>query len=131
VGGDDAKPNGQEARTSKKLSRGELLRLGGMLAVGSAAAPMLSACGGSRSAGGKGFAGATLTVATVSNSQMEDMQSLVGHFTKQTGIRVNFLFLPENDLRQRVTQDVAMNAGNFDIVTIGTTIPRSGAGTGG
>ena len=91
-----------------------------MLAVGSAAAPLLSACGGSGGAAGKGMAGTTLTVATVSNSQMEDMQSLAGHFTEKTGIRVNFLFLPENDLRQRVTQDVAMNAGNFDIVTIGS-----------
>jgi len=61
-----------------------------------------------------------LTVATVSNPQMEDMQSLVGDFTDKTGIRAEFLFLPENHLRQRVTQDVAMRAGNFDIVTIGS-----------
>jgi sorbitol/mannitol transport system substrate-binding protein len=94
--------------------------MGGALAVGSAAAPMLSACGGSGGAAGKSLAGTTLTVATVSNPQMEDMQSLVGHFTEQTGIKVRFLFLPENALRQRVTQDVAMRAGNFDIVTIGS-----------
>ncbi len=109
---------GGPAKTT--FTRGEILKLGGMLAAGSAAAPLLSACGGSGGASGGKFAGTTLTVATVSNSQMEDMQSLVGHFTEKTGINVRFLFLPENDLRQRVTQDVAMRAGNFDIVTIGS-----------
>ncbi len=43
-------------------------------------------------------------MATVSNSQMEDMQSLVGRFTEKAGIGVEFLFLPENDLCQKVTQ---------------------------
>jgi sorbitol/mannitol transport system substrate-binding protein len=109
---------GGPARTT--FTRGEILKLGGMLAAGSAAAPLLSACGGSGGASGGEFAGTTLTVATVSNSQMEDMEALVGDFTDKTGINVRFLFLPENDLRQRVTQDVAMRAGNFDIVTIGS-----------
>lgn len=62
--------------------------MGGTLAACSAAAPMLSACGGSGSAVGKGLTGITLTVATVSNSRMEDMHSLVGHFTEKTGIKV-------------------------------------------
>ena len=93
--------------------------MGGALAAGSVAAPWLSACGDSP--GGKaGLARTSLTIATVSNSQMEDMQSLIGDFTDKTGIKARFLFLPENDLRQRVTQDVAMKAGNFDIVTIGS-----------
>jgi sorbitol/mannitol transport system substrate-binding protein len=105
---------------ARKFTRRIFLKMGGALAVGSAAAPMLSACSGSGGSSSKGLAGTTLTVATVSNSQMEDMQSLVGHFTEKTGIKVRFLFLPENDLRQRVTQDVAMKAGNFDIVTIGS-----------
>ncbi len=59
-------------------------------------------------------------MATVSNSQMEDMQSLIGHLSEKSGIEVRFLLLPENDLRQRVTQDVAMRAGSFDTVTIGS-----------
>ena len=101
----------------RKYTRAEVLKLGGMIAAGSSALPLFSACG---SASGKGLAGTTLTVATVSNSQMEDMQSLIGHFTDKTGIKVKFLVLPENDLRQRVTQDVAMKSGNFDIVTIGS-----------
>lgn len=113
----DERTSVEEGRSGRKFTRAEVLKLGGMLAAGSAAAPLLSSCG---SASGKGLAGTTLTVATVSNSQMEDMQSLVGHFTDKTGIKVKFLVLPENDLRQRVTQDVAMRSGNFDIVTIGS-----------
>ena len=105
--------------TKRKFTRGQVLKMGGALAAGSVAAPWLSACGGSP--GGKaGLAGTSLTIATVSNSQMEDMQSLIGDFTNRTGIKARFLFLPENDLRQRVTQDVAMKAGNFDIVNIGS-----------
>lgn len=104
---------------SDLLTRKDFLRMGG---AGVAGAALLgtAACGGSGGASGGNLAGTTLTVATVSNSQMEDMQSLVGNFTDETGIEVRFLFLPENDLRQRVTQDVAMQAGNFDIVTIGS-----------
>jgi sorbitol/mannitol transport system substrate-binding protein len=104
---------------SKVLTRRDFLRVTG---AGAAGAALLgtAACGGSGGASGGKFAGTTLTVATVSNSQMEDMEALVGNFTEKTGIEVRFLFLPENDLRQRVTQDVAMRAGNFDIVTIGS-----------
>jgi sorbitol/mannitol transport system substrate-binding protein len=44
---------------------------------------------------------------------------LIQDFTDKTGINVKFQFLPENDLRQKVTQDVSLNAGNFDIVMVG------------
>lgn len=63
---------------------------------------------------------ATLTIATVNNPQMLQMEQLVPVFTKQTGIKVNFVTLPENTLRQRVTTDIATNSGNFDIVTVGS-----------
>lgn len=90
--------------------------MGGALVAGSAAVPMLSSCGG----GGGGTAGSELTVAAVNNPQMEDMQGLAENFTSETDIRVNFQFLPENELRQRVTQDVSLDAGNFDVVMIST-----------
>lgn len=63
----------------------------------------------------------TLTVATVNNSQMVQMEQLTKQvFEKQyPTIKVNFVTLPENDLRAKVTQDVATNAGKFDIATIG------------
>ena len=104
---------------ARKLTRGQLLKLGGMVAVGSTAAPLLSACGGNNSSGGKkDLSGTSLTVAAVNNPQMEDMKNLVSDFKKKTGINVKFQFLPENDLRQKVTQDVSLNAGNFDVVMI-------------
>jgi len=62
----------------------------------------------------------TLTVATVNNPQMIDMQKAVGEFTKETGIKVNFETLPENTLRQKVTTDVATGGGQFDLATVGT-----------
>ncbi len=63
----------------------------------------------------------TLTVATVNNSQMVQMEQLTHQvFEKEhPNIKVNFVTLPENDLRSKVTQDVATNAGKFDIATIG------------
>jgi len=64
----------------------------------------------------------TLNVATVNNSQMVQMEQLTKQvFEKQNPtIKVNFVTLPENDLRTKVTQDVATNAGKFDIATIGS-----------
>lgn len=41
------------------------------------------------------------------------------YFEKETGIHVEFVVLPENDLRKKVTEDVALGAGKFDIATIG------------
>ena len=63
----------------------------------------------------------TLTVATVNNSQMVQMEQLTKQvFEKENPtLKVNFVTLPENDLRTKVTQDVATNAGKFDIATIG------------
>ena len=61
-----------------------------------------------------------LTIATVNNPQMVVMEEFSGRFTEQTGIELEFVVLPENELRQRVTQDVALGAGQYDIVTIGT-----------
>jgi sorbitol/mannitol transport system substrate-binding protein len=56
----------------------------------------------------------------VGNPQMEDIQKLTAdNFTKQTGIEVNFTILPENELRDKVTQDIATGAGQYDVVTIG------------
>jgi sorbitol/mannitol transport system substrate-binding protein len=62
----------------------------------------------------------TLTIATVNNPQMVDMQNAVGDFEKSTGIKVTFETLPENTLRQKVTADAATGGGQFDIATVGT-----------
>lgn len=73
----------------------------------------------SANSGGK-TEGVTLTVATVNNPDMKIMQKLTPEFEKETGIRINYVVLPENDLRKQVTMDVSSGAGKFDIVTIGT-----------
>ncbi len=69
----------------------------------------------------KSLDGTTLTVATVNNPDMKIMQELTKeYFEKETGVMVEFVVLPENDLRKKVTEDVALGAGAFDIVTIST-----------
>jgi sorbitol/mannitol transport system substrate-binding protein len=56
----------------------------------------------------------------VGNPQMEDVEKLTeANFTSKTGIKVNFTILPENELRDKVTQDVATGAGQYDVVTVG------------
>src|SRR5207302_3959821 len=62
----------------------------------------------------------TLTIATVNNPDMIVMQSLTSQFTQKYGIKVKYVTLPENTLRQKVTSDVATGGGQFDIATVGT-----------
>ena len=63
----------------------------------------------------------TLTIATVNNGQMIQMQKLTSVFeSKNPGIKINWVTLEENQLRQRVTTDIATQAGQFDIITIGS-----------
>src|SRR5436190_19827364 len=87
---------------------------------------VLSACSGAGGGGGGGggggsSGGGTITVATVANPQMQDIQKLASNFEKDNpGTKVNFVILPENELRDRVTQDIATKGGQYDVVTIGT-----------
>ena len=56
----------------------------------------------------------------VDNPQMQDIQELTAaDFTARTGIKVNFTVLPENELRSKVTQDIATGTGQYDVATIG------------
>jgi len=61
----------------------------------------------------------TLTIATVNNPDMVVMQKYSGEFEKGTGIKLKWLLLEENVLRQRVTTDLSTKGGQFDIITIG------------
>ncbi len=62
----------------------------------------------------------TLTLASVNNPQMQDMSELLPEFRKQhPDIKVNILFLEENDLRNAITKDVATGGGQYDIMTVG------------
>ncbi len=61
----------------------------------------------------------TLTIATVNNGDMIVMQKLSPKFEQQTGIKLNWVVLEENVLRQRLTTDIATRGGQFDVMTIG------------
>jgi sorbitol/mannitol transport system substrate-binding protein len=62
-----------------------------------------------------------ITIAAVNNPQMEDMRELTNFFhDEHPNVRVEWVILPENQLRDRVTQDIATEGGQFDVMTIGT-----------
>ena len=67
------------------------------------------------------YADTTLTIATVNNGDMVRMQGLTEDFTKANpDIKLNWVTLEENVLRQKVTTDIATHGGQFDVLTIGT-----------
>ena len=62
----------------------------------------------------------TLTIATVNNSDMIRMQKLSKTFeAEHPDIKLNWVVLEENVLRQRLTTDIATQGGQFDVLTIG------------
>jgi sorbitol/mannitol transport system substrate-binding protein len=66
------------------------------------------------------LAAQTLTIATVNNSDMIRMQRLSKTFEQQhPDIKLNWVVLEENVLRQRLTTDIATQGGQFDVLTIG------------
>src|SRR2546427_9589396 len=78
-----------------------------------------AACSGAGGGGGGGSK--TITLAAVDNPQMADLKTLVSDFqSKHSDITVKIVTLPEDQLRQQVTQDVAANSGRYDLFTIGT-----------
>ncbi|MFF8477388.1 ABC transporter substrate-binding protein [Streptomyces sp. NPDC015414] len=86
-------------------------------AAGTLLAPLLSGCWAG--AGGTGSGGDSINVLMVNNPQMTELQKLTAaHFTKETGIRVNFTVLPENDVRDKISQDFANQAGQYDVATL-------------
>jgi sorbitol/mannitol transport system substrate-binding protein len=98
-------------------SRPQVVRLIGLLTTFLAVVACTPGAGG----GGGGTSQTTITVAAVGNPQMEDLQKLVPDFQKDhPNIQVKIVILPENQLRQQVTQDVATKSGRYDLFTIGT-----------
>ncbi|MFF9904270.1 ABC transporter substrate-binding protein [Streptomyces olivaceus] len=88
-----------------------------MAAAGTLLAPLLSGCW--VGAGGAGSGGNAINVLMVNNPQMVELQKLTAdHFTKETGIKVNFTVLPENDVRDKISQDFANQAGQYDAATL-------------
>src|SRR5689334_18953212 len=70
--------------------------------------------------GGVGAGGsASINVLMVNNPQMIDLQRLTSaNFTRQTGITVNFTVLPENDVRDKISQEFSSQAGQYDVATL-------------
>ncbi|MCE7081842.1 sugar ABC transporter substrate-binding protein [Streptomyces sp. ST2-7A] len=84
---------------------------GGLLITGCAGA------GGS--SGGSSGDGESINVLMVNNPPMVELQKLTAeHFTAETGIEVNFTVMPENEVRDRISQDFANQAGQYDVATI-------------
>ncbi|HLY28954.1 MAG TPA: sugar ABC transporter substrate-binding protein [Aggregatilineales bacterium] len=62
----------------------------------------------------------TITIATVNNGDMVVMQGFTDKFqAAYPNIKLKWVVLPENELRTRVTTDVASGTGSFDVVTVG------------
>lgn len=61
-----------------------------------------------------------LTIATVNNGHMIEMQKLTPKFEEANpGITLNWVTLDEGTLRSRVTTDITTKGGQFDVMTIG------------
>jgi sorbitol/mannitol transport system substrate-binding protein len=80
----------------------------------------LTACAGAGGGGGGGEDGdRTINVLMVNNPQMEDLQRLTAeNFTKETGITVNYTVLPENDVRDKISQEFSSQAGQYDVASL-------------
>ena len=105
----------REGTTMKHLITGRRVT---WAAIGMVGALAMSGCGG---AGGSsaGGGGDEVNVLMVNNPQMQDLQKLTAdHFTKDTGIKVNYTVLPENEVRAKIGQEFAAQAGNYDVASM-------------
>jgi sorbitol/mannitol transport system substrate-binding protein len=86
-----------------------------------ASAALATGCGtpGTTPDGGTGTV--KLTIASVNNPQMKDLETLLPEFRKDNpNIEVDIVFLDENQVRENVTASVVNNTGAYDAFTIGT-----------
>jgi sorbitol/mannitol transport system substrate-binding protein len=88
----------------------------------------LAGCAG---AGSLGSSGKTLSIAIVSNPNMQDAIKLSDRFeASHPGINLKFVSLPENQARAKITTSVATQSGQFDIVMISNYETRMWARNG-
>jgi sorbitol/mannitol transport system substrate-binding protein len=90
------------------------------LAVAMATGLVVGVSGCAGWGGGPGGGGPnSINVLMVNNPQMVDLERLTAeHFTADTGIRVNFTVLPENDVRDKISQEFSSQAGQYDIASL-------------
>ncbi|PRY33475.1 ABC transporter substrate-binding protein [Pseudosporangium ferrugineum] len=90
--------------------------------TGAAAALLVAAPAGCAGWGGTGAGSGganSIDVLMVNNPQMIDLQRLTAeHFTRETGIGVNFTVLPENDVRDKISQEFSSQAGQYDVASL-------------
>ena len=94
------------------------LRTARTAAVMAAAGALLAGCAGAGAVAANGD-DVRLVIAIVSNPQMQDAISLESRFREENpGIEVDFVSLPENEARAKITTSVATGGGEFDAVMI-------------
>jgi sorbitol/mannitol transport system substrate-binding protein len=102
------------ARATTRLRRTRTSAVAGALVLSAG----LSGCAGWGGGGGSGGAN-TLNVLMVNNPQMVDLQKLTAeNFTAKTGITVNYTVLPENDVRDKISQEFSSQAGQYDVASL-------------
>ena len=90
-----------------------------LLGTGAAALSLAGCATGTDQLFAGGASANTITVAIVSNSQMQDAISLSYLFEHEhPGVRLKFVSLPENEARAKITTDVSTQGGEFDVVMI-------------
>ena len=111
----------QDARSGAARSDASSLSRRAFLAgtTGGAALALAGCSMGTKQLFTGGSSGTTLAVAIVSNSQMQDAISLSHLFeSEHPDIHLNFISLPENEARAKITTDVSTQGGEFDVVMI-------------
>jgi sorbitol/mannitol transport system substrate-binding protein len=77
-------------------------------------------CIGIASSSGMAAAATDLVIATVNNGHMIEMEKLGKFFEKDNPeIKLKWVTLEEDVLRQRLTTDIATKGGQFDVITVG------------
>ncbi len=101
------------------MSRRKYTAFVGLTAIGSIVLAGCSGAGGGGGGGGGSEGGGAVNVLMVNNPQMVDLQQLTAdNFTKDTGIKVNFTVLPENDVRDKISQEFSSQAGQYDVASL-------------
>jgi sorbitol/mannitol transport system substrate-binding protein len=94
-------------------------RVRAVLTASAATLLVLSGCAGWGGTNAGSGGANSVDVLMVNNPQMIDLQRLTAaNFTKQTGIGVNFTVLPENDVRDKISQEFSSQAGQYDVASL-------------
>ncbi|MEV5440199.1 sugar ABC transporter substrate-binding protein [Streptomyces sp. NPDC052682] len=99
------------------MKRNSLMRAAVAAAVGTGL--VLSGCGGGAGSPSGGGPAQTIHVLSVNNPPMQHLKSLTKrYFTAETGIKVTYTLLPENEARERMNNEFATQAGHYDVASV-------------